>query len=108
MSLVFAVFVIFQLGTLRVSWDLFRDLFSLILFNFFLLMINKIKEKNKMTPPFISFLTIFSISAVTIFSDRMIGILLIIVSFIFSFVYKQKYLFMINAFFTFSFSIYFF
>jgi hypothetical protein len=108
MSLVFAVFVIFQLGTLRVSWDLFRDLFSLILFNFFLLMINNIKEKNNMTPPFISVVTIFSISVVTIFSDRMIGILLIITSFIFSFVYKQKYLFMINAFFAFSFFFYFF
>jgi hypothetical protein len=108
MSLVFAVFVIFQLGTLRVSWDLFRDLFSLILFNFFLLMINKIKEKDNMAPPLISVVTVFSISVVTIFSDRMIGILLIIVSFIFSFVYKQKYLFMISAFFTFSFSLYFF
>ncbi len=108
MSLVFTVFVIFQLGTLRVSWDLFRDLFSLILFNFFLLMINNIKEKNNMNPPFISVVTIFSISVVTIFSDRMIGILLIITSFIFSFVYKQKYLFMINAFFAFSFFFYFF
>ena len=38
----------------------------------------------------------------------MIGILLIIVSFIFSFVYKQKYLFIINAFFAFSFLFYFF
>lgn len=108
MSLVFTVFVIFQLGTLRVSWDLFRDLFSLILFNFFLLMINNIKEKNNMNPPFISVVTIFFISVVTIFSDRMIGILLIITSFIFSFVYKQKYLFMINAFFAFSFFFYFF
>jgi hypothetical protein len=108
MSLVFTVFVIFQLGTLRVSWDLFRDLFSLILFNFFLLLINNIKEKNNITHPLISIVTVFSISIVTVFSDRMIGILLIIVSFIFSFVYKQKYLFMINAFFAFSFLFYFF
>src|SRR5919112_4983773 len=57
MSLVFAVFVIFQLGTLRVSWDLFRDLFSLILFNLFLLMINNIKEKNGKTPIFLSVVT---------------------------------------------------
>ena len=108
MSLIFAVFVIFQLGTLRISWDLFRDLFSLILFNFFLLMVSSIKEKNNMTSPFISIATIFSISIATIFSDRMIGMLLIIVSFIFSFVYRQKYLFVINAFFAFSFFLYFF
>ena len=52
MSLIFTVFVIFQLGTLRISWDLFRDLFSLILFNLFLLMINNIKEKNNIDSSF--------------------------------------------------------
>lgn len=105
-SLIFTVFVIFQLGILRISWDLFRNLFSLILFNLFLLLIYNFNKKNTLGH-FISIVTIFSISLITIFSDRMIGILLIIVSFIFSFIYKQKYLLMVNTFFTISFLYYF-
>ncbi len=105
-SLIFTVFVIFQLGTLRISWDLFRNLFSLVLFNLFLLLIYNFKKKNILSH-FIPLISIFSISIITIFSDRLIGILLIIVSFISSFIYKQKYLFIINSFFTFSFLYYF-
>ena len=98
-SLIFTVFVIFQLGTLRISWDLFRNLFSLILFNIFLLLIYNFNKKNTLGH-FISILTIFSISILTIFADRLIGILLIIVSFIFSLIYKQKYLFSIRYFYS--------
>ena len=105
-SLIFTIFVIFQLGTLRISWDLFRNLFSLILFNLFLLLIYNFNKKNTLVH-FISLASIFSISLITIFSDRMIGILLIIVSFISSLIYKQKYLFMINTFFASSFLFYF-
>jgi hypothetical protein len=105
-SLIFTIFVIFQLGTLRISWDLFRNLFSLVLFNIFLLLIYDFTKKNILNR-FIPLVSIFSISIVTIFSDRLIGILLIIVSFISSIIYKQKYLFMINAFFTLSFLYYF-
>ena len=106
MSLVFTVFTIFQIGTLRISWDLFRDIFSLIMFNLFLLLVNHLNKKNAWNR-FISVLTVFSISVLTVFSDRMIGMLLISVSFIFSNIYKQKYLFMINAFFALSFLLYF-
>src|SRR5215210_4784346 len=60
MSLVFTIFVIFQLGTLRISWDLFRDLFSLIMFNLFLLFIGYLDKKNTWNR-FISVLTIFFI-----------------------------------------------
>ena len=106
MSLVFTIFAIFQFGTLRISWDLFRDLFSLSLFNLFLLLVNYLNKKNAWNR-FISVLTVFSISVLTVFSDRMVGMLLISVSFIFTIIYKQKYLFMINAFFAFSFLFYF-
>ena len=105
-SLIFTVFVIFQLGTLRISWDLFRNLFSLILFNLFLLLVYYFKQKNAMDN-MTSLISFFSISIITIFSDRLIGILLIIVSFICSIAYKQKYLFIINLFFTLSFLYYF-
>ncbi len=106
MSLVFTIFAIFQFGALRISWDLFRDLFSLIMFNLFLLLVNHLNKKNAWNR-FISVFTVFSVSVFTVFSDRMIGMLLIFVSFIFSVIYKQKYLFMINAFFAFSFLLYF-
>ncbi len=105
-SLIFTVFVIFQLGTLRISWDLFRNLFSLILFNLFLLLIYYFKQKNALDK-MASLISFFSISIITIFSDRLIGILLIIVSFFCSIAYKQKYLFIINLFFTLSFLYYF-
>lgn len=105
-SLIFTVFVIFQLGALRISWDLFRNLFSISLFNFFLLILFTFK-KNNILGHFIPNVSIFLISIVIIFSDRLIGILLIISSFVFSIAYKQKYLFMINSFFTISFLYYF-
>ncbi|HXT82817.1 MAG TPA: hypothetical protein VN704_00465 [Verrucomicrobiae bacterium] len=105
-SLIFTVFVIFQLGALRISWDLFRNLFSISLFNFFLLILFTFKKNNTLGH-FIPNLSIFLISIVIIFSDRLIGILLIISSFVLSIVYKQKYLFMINSFFTISFLYYF-
>ncbi len=105
-SLIFTIFVIFQLGTLRISWDLFRNLFSISLFNFFLLLVFAFKKNNTLGH-FIPNLSIFLISIVIIFSDRLIGILLIISSFVFSIVYKQKYLFMINSSFTISFLYYF-
>jgi hypothetical protein len=105
-SLIFTVFVIFQLGTLRISWDLYRNLFSLILFNLFLILIYYFKQKNTLNNVS-SLICFFSISLLTVFSDRLMGILLIIVSFICSIMYKQKYLFIINLFFTVSFLYYF-
>lgn len=106
MSLVFTIFAIFQFGALRISWDLFRDLFSLVLFNLFLLLVNHLNKKNAWNR-FVSVLTVFSVSVLTVFSDRMIGMLLISVSFVFSVIYKQKYLFIVNAFFAISFLLYF-
>jgi len=105
-SLIYTVFVIFQLGTLRISWDLFRNLFSLILFNLFLLLVYYFKQKNTLGN-MVSLFSFFSISIITIFSDRLIGILLIILSFICSVIYKQKYLFIINLFISLSFLYYF-
>ncbi len=105
-SLIFTVFVIFQLGALRISWDLFRNLFSISLFNFFLLLVFTFKKNNTLGY-FIPNVSLFLISIVIVFSDRLIGILLIISSFVFSIIYKQKYLFIINSFFTFSFLYYF-
>ena len=105
-SLISTIFVIFQLGTLRISWDLFRDLFSLILFNVFLVLVDYLNKKNAWNH-FVSVFAVFFVSVFAVFSDRMIGVLLIFVSFIFSFTFRQKYLFMINAFFAFSFLFYF-
>lgn len=105
-SLLFTVFVIFQLASLRISWDLFRNLFSLILFNLFLLLVYYFKKKNTLNQ-MISLFSIFSVSIITIFSERLIGILLIIVSFAYSILYRQKYMFTINLFFIFSFLSYF-
>jgi hypothetical protein len=105
-SLIFALFVIFQLSTLRISWDLFRNLFSLIFFNLFLLLIYYFRQKSILNNR-ISLLPLFIISIVTIFSDRLIGILLISVSLIHSVLYRQKYIFILNLFFVFSFLYYF-
>lgn len=105
-SLIFTVFVIFQLVTLRISWDLFRNLFSLVLFNLFLLLIYYFKQKNTLNQK-VSLLPLFFISVVTIFSDRLVGILLIMISFICSILYRQKYVFIFNLFFAFSFLYYF-
>ncbi len=58
MSLAFTIFVIFQFGTLRISWDLFRDLFSLIMFNLFLLLVYHL-NKNNTWNRFISILAVF-------------------------------------------------
>ena len=107
-SVILTFFVIFQLSMLRISWDLYRDLISLIFFNVNLILLRLLNSKTEKSHCIVFYLFISIISAVTILSDRMIGILLIISSFIFSFTFKDKYLFLINFFFLICFSAYFF
>ncbi|MDQ4073321.1 MAG: hypothetical protein M3162_03345 [Thermoproteota archaeon] len=108
-SLLYSVFVVFQLSVLRISWDLYRDLLSLVLFHIFLLIIGYIKghQNMKRLDSVLSNASIFIISIVTVLSDRMIGILLILSSFIFSILQKNKFLFFSNMFLFLAFIIYF-
>jgi hypothetical protein len=108
-SLLYSVFVVYQLSVLRISWDLYRDLLSLIFFHVFLLLIDHIKcsQNVKRLDYVLSNASVFFISVVTVFSDRMIGILLILSSFIFSILQKNKFLFLSNAFFFLAFIFYF-
>ncbi|TVP42033.1 membrane protein of unknown function [Candidatus Nitrosocosmicus arcticus] len=103
----FTIFVIFQLSILRISWDLYRDLLSLIFFNLYLIVLNNLRSSTAKKSIIVLYVTVFVLSFLTIISDRMIGILLIISSFIISVAYKNKLLFAINSFFLIIFLMYF-
>jgi len=70
-SIFLSIFVIFQLGVLRTSWDLHKDMFALTLTFFSLLFISKIPKLSKYLIAVTAALNI-----VTVLADRMIGLLL--------------------------------
>ena len=70
-SIFLSIFVIFQLGVLRTSWDLHKDMFALTLTFLSLLFISKLPKLSKNLIPITAALNI-----VTVLADRMIGLLL--------------------------------
>ena len=70
-SIFLSIFVIFELGVLRTSWDLHKDMFALSLTFFSLLFISKIPKLSKNLIAVTAALNI-----VTVLADRMIGLLL--------------------------------
>lgn len=110
-SFYISVFVIFQLPILRISWDLFRDLFSLIFLNIFLILIAHMISKKAFGFTIYNFLNnfaIFVVTFLTLFSDRMIGIFLLMISFICAIFYRIKSIVIFNLFLFFIFSTYFY
>jgi hypothetical protein len=95
-SILFAIFVMFQLSTLRMEWDLHRDVLALIFLNLCLVTINTMKSfvLNKFV--LLQYVSMGIIYVATIFSDRMIGSLLIISSIFLSILHKLKLLGIIN------------
>ncbi len=107
-SILFSIFVLLQLSTLRISWDLYRDLLSIGLFNFCLVLINfTLHSYNNKNHLILAYSLIFCIILVTVFTDRMISLLLLTTLFILSLVYRNKYLFSIISLFIVLFIIYF-
>jgi hypothetical protein len=70
-SIFLSVFVIFQLGVLRTSWDLHKDMFALALTFFSLLFISKTPKLSKNL-----IVVTAGLNIVTVLADRMIGLLL--------------------------------
>ena len=95
-SILFAIFVMFQLSTLRMEWDLHRDILALVFLNLCLVTINHMKSLviNKFI--LLQYVSISIIYVAAIFSDRMIGSLLIISSIFLSILHKLKLLGIIN------------
>jgi hypothetical protein len=91
-SILFAIFVIFQLSTLRMAWDLHRDILALVFLNLCLVTINHLKSFDNNRSVLLQYVTASILYVATIFSDRMMGVLLIISSIIFSIIYKLKLL----------------
>jgi hypothetical protein len=95
-SILFTIFVMFQLSTLRIAWDLHRDILALVFLNLCLVIINHLKSFDDNGSVRLQYVTASILYVATIFSDRMIGILLIISSFFFSIIYKLKPLVAVN------------
>jgi len=95
-SILFTIFVILQLSTLRMAWDLHRDILALIFLNLCLVTINHLKSLDNNKSVLLQYGTVSVLYVAAIFSDRMIGILLIISSISFSIIYKLKLLGAIN------------
>lgn len=91
------VFLLLQLSLLRISWDLHRDILSIILFNVTVLIIGYSYRKNRpVTSRVKLYFLILVLSLLSVFTDRMYAILLIISSLIFALIRRYRYLFIIN------------
>lgn len=103
-----SIFVLTQLSLLRVSWDLHRDILSLFLFNVTVLTIDfAYKHERSIIYRIKSYIMIFCFILISVFSDRMLPILLIFSSMIFALVKRYPYLFMVNSLFILLFVVYF-
>lgn len=107
-SILYSIFVLLQLSVLRISWDLYRDLLSISLLNFCLILINLTSRNYKNNNHLIvSYFVIFCIILISVFADRMISLLLVSTTFILSIACKNKYLFSISSLFIVLFFVYF-
>lgn len=95
-SLLFAIFVIFQLSVLRMAWDLHRDILAIIFLNLCLVALNQLRSLRINKTVLLQYVTVTVLYMATIFSDRMMGVLLFVSSIIFSIIYKLKLLGAIN------------
>ncbi len=95
-SILFAIFVMFQLSTLRMEWDLHRDILALVFLNLCLVTINTMKSLVINKYVLLQYVSMSIMYVATIFSDRMIGSLLIISSIFLSIIHKLKLLGIIN------------
>lgn len=107
-SILFSVFVLVQLSSLRISWDLYRDLLSLIFLNFCLLLINTVSKNFKNSYQLVlSYASIFCLLLITVFSDRMISVLLLVTTFVVAILFRNKYLLLVTSSFIVLFLVYF-
>ena len=95
-SILFAIFVILQLSTLRMAWDLHRDILALICLNLSLIALNHLRTIHFNRPLLSNYIAVSILYLVTLFSDRMMGVLLIISAIFFSIRYKLILLGIIN------------
>ena len=95
-SILFAIFVIFQLSVLRMAWDLHRDILALVCLNLSLVTINHLRSHHFNRSVLLQYVTVSVLYLATLFSDRMMGVLLIISSIFFSIRYKLLLLGTIN------------
>lgn len=107
-SILFAIFVIFQLSVLRMAWDLHRDILALVFLNLCLFTLNHLRSLHFNRSVLLQYVTVSVLYLATLFSDRMIGVLLIISSIFFSIRYKLHLLGTINLILLILFLIYFF
>src|SRR5690606_11213808 len=96
-SILFSIFVLVQLCALRMSWDLYRDLLSMIFLNLCLLLINTISKNFKSNYQLIlSYTSIFCLILITVFSDRMISVLLLTTTFVYALLIRNRYLVLVT------------
>jgi hypothetical protein len=97
-GILFSSFVLIQLSTLRIAWDLHRDLLSLIFFNFSLLLISRVYKISMMSyQSGLSYLLLFCLILICALTDRMVSILLITSSLICALLLRNKYLLLISS-----------
>lgn len=96
-SLWSCVFVLLQLSMLRISWDLHRDILAIIFLNFVVIIIHQLYTINhSVKKKLVFYICIFCITSISVLSDRMLSLLLITSSLIFSLVKRDRYLFALN------------
>ncbi len=78
------------------AWDLHRDILALVCLNLSLVTINHLRSNHFNRPILLQYVTVSVLYLATLFSDRMMGVLLIISSICFSIRYKLLLLGTIN------------
>ena len=95
-SILFTIFVILQLSALRMAWDLHRDILALVCLNLCLVTLNHFRSNHFNKSALLQYVTVSVLYLATLFSDRMMGVLLIISSIFFSIRFKLLLLITIN------------
>ena len=97
-GILFSLFVLVQLSTLRMAWDLHRDLLSMIFFNICLLLISSVHNHSK-TPYRLGlyYTLLFCLILISLLTDRMVSILLIATSITCAILFRNKHLLLISS-----------
>lgn len=86
-----SLFVIVQIPVLRTAWDLHRDIFSLAMMFFAISILIRIHNHHFIRYPFRSLIPCLFFTILSVISDRMAGVWLVLVFGIYSVLYRDRF-----------------
>ena len=89
-AVLISLFVIVQIPVLRTAWDLHRDMFSLTMMFFAISILIQQRNTNPSKFPSLAIVSCLSFTILSVVSDRMVGLWLIVVYCICTILYREK------------------